>query len=66
MEPIRDLIIQILGEYSPSLSPSGEVLGGLFSLDLTWIVGAAAFLLMLYFCGKGLLVVLKGLFHGGW
>lgn len=45
---MRDLIIQILGEYTPSLSPDGEVLGGLYSLDFTWIAGAVLFGISLY------------------
>lgn len=44
---MRDLIVNLLGEYTPSLSPDGQVLGGLYSLDLTWIVGAVAFLMLL-------------------
>lgn len=45
---MRDLIVSIMGEYQPSLSPDGKVLGGLYSLDLTWIVGAICFIICLY------------------
>lgn len=47
-ETMRDLIISILGEYQPTLSPNGEVLGGLYSLDFTWLVGAAVFVIFVY------------------
>lgn len=40
---IRDHIVTLLGEYQPSLGPNGEVLGGLYSLDFTWLVGAFCF-----------------------
>ncbi len=46
---MRDLIIRLLGEYQPKISPTtGQVLGGIESLDFTWIVGAVAFLLTLW------------------
>lgn len=56
---MRDIIVSILGEYTPSLSPDGEVLGGLYSLDLTWIVGAICFVICLYSVLRLLGVLLK-------
>ncbi len=47
-QTMRDLIISILGEYQPNLSPDGEVLGGLYSLDFTWLVGAVVFVIFVY------------------
>lgn len=47
-ETMRDLIIAILGEYQPVLSPEGKVLGGLYSLDFTWLVGAVTFVIFVY------------------
>lgn len=37
---IKEILIMIVGEYTPTLSPDGEVLGGIFSLDFAWIFGA--------------------------
>lgn len=47
-ETMRDLMIAVLGEYQPTLGPDGNVLGGLYSLDLTWIAGAVVFIVFVY------------------
>lgn len=47
-QTMRDFIILILGEYQPNLSPEGTVLGGLYSLDFTWITGAVVFVIFVY------------------
>lgn len=47
---MRDIIISLLGEYKPSLSPDGVFIGGLASLDFTWLVGAFSFLICLVGC----------------
>lgn len=47
---MRDLIISLLGEYTPSTAPDGSVVGGLYSLDLTWIVGAVVFVIAFTGC----------------
>lgn len=59
---MRDLIVELLGEYTPTLSPSGEVLGGLYSLDYTWLVGAFCFCATLVAVFCILRTLLKGVF----
>lgn len=58
---MRDLIVNLLGEYSPTLSPDGELVGGLYSLDFTWIVGAVCFVVLLLGFVSLLRILLKGL-----
>lgn len=58
---MRDLIVNLLGEYSPTLSPDGELVGGLYSLDFTWIVGAVCFMVLLLGFVSLLRILLKGL-----
>lgn len=58
---MRDIIVELLGEYTPSLGPEGEVLGGLYSLDLTWILGAVCFVILLLGMVSFLRILLKGL-----
>lgn len=52
---MRDIIVSLLGEYSPSVAPDGSFLGGLASIDFTWLVGAFSFLI----CLVGCLVLLR-------
>ena len=40
---MKELIIEILGEYQPVLNPDGSNLGGLASLDYEWLMGAFLF-----------------------
>lgn len=57
---MRDIIISILGEYTPNVSTTtGKVLGGIESLDFTWIVGAILFLICVWSVFKILGVLLK-------
>lgn len=58
---MRDLIVNLLGEYSPTLSPDGELVGGLYSLDFTWIVGAVCFVILLLGFVSLVRILLKGL-----
>lgn len=44
---MREVIVELLGEYTPNLLPDGSAIGGLYSIDFTWIVGAIAFLMLL-------------------
>jgi len=56
---MRDLIVSLLGEYKPSLLPDGTAVGGLYSLDLTWITGALAFIISLI----GVILLLRTLLN---
>lgn len=58
---MRDFIVQLLGEYKPSLLPDGTAVGGLYSLDFTWIVGAVAFLICLFGAISLIRILLKGI-----
>lgn len=40
---MKDVIISLLGEYTPVTYPDGSPMGGLASLDYEWLVGAAMF-----------------------
>lgn len=58
---MRDFIVQLLGEYKPPTTvPSGKS-DGLYSLDFTWIVGAAAFLICLLGAISLIRILLKGI-----
>lgn len=52
---IRDYIAGMLGEYQPIVLESGEV-----CIDWTYIFAGVAFLIALWFCFRGLLILLKG------
>lgn len=45
---MREILIKIFGEYKPTLGPNGEVLGGLYSIDFTWIAGVIVFCIFLW------------------
>lgn len=60
---IRVLIISILGEYSPTLGNDGEIIGGLASIDFTWIAGAVFFGIMLVGTICILRTMIRGLFN---
>lgn len=59
---MRDLIIELLGEYTPTLTDDGQMLGGLASLDFTWLCGAACFVIMLIGVLGILRTMMKGIF----
>ena len=59
---MRDLIVEIIGEYKPSLTEDGQMLGGLASIDFTWLVGATCFVIMLIGTLAILRTILKGIF----
>lgn len=63
MEPIstmRSLVISVLGEYQPVINEAGDPIGGLASLDYTWLAGAAFFGIMLV----GTVCVLRTMMRG--
>lgn len=60
MDTLRDYIVSFIGEYTPTLSPDGEVLGGLYSIDFTWIFAAVCFCIMLV----GVLCILRTMIRG--
>ena len=57
---MRELIVELLGEYTPVTQENGDIIGGLASLDYTWLVGAACFCIMLV----GVLCILRTMFKG--
>lgn len=58
---MRDLITNLLGEYSPTMGEGGEFIGGLASLDFTWLVGAVCFIIMLWGVFSLIRVLLKSI-----
>lgn len=58
---MRDLIVSLLGEYTPSLLPDGTPIGGVYSIDFTWIVGAVCFVVLLLGFVSLIRILLKGL-----
>lgn len=63
MDPImtmRMLVISILGQYTPVTNSNGDPIGGLASLDYTWLVGAALFAIMLI----GTICILRTMIRG--
>lgn len=40
---MKEMIIDILGQYTPVTYPDGSPMGGLASLDYEWLVGALLF-----------------------
>lgn len=57
---MREIIVELLGEYTPVTQENGDIIGGLASLDYTWLVGAACFCIMLV----GTLCILRTMFKG--
>lgn len=63
MDPIstmRSLVISVLGEYQPVTNEVGDPIGGLASLDYTWLAGAAFFGIMLV----GTICILRTMMRG--
>lgn len=58
---MRDLITSLLGEYTPTLLPDGTAVGGLYSIDFTWIVGAVCFVICLWGVFSLVRVLLKSI-----
>lgn len=58
---MRDLITTLLGEYTPTVGEDGTFIGGLASIDFTWIVGAVCFIIMLLGVISLLRVLLKSI-----
>lgn len=61
---MRELIVSLLGEYTPSLLPDGTPIGGVYSLDLTWIVGAVCFVVLLLGMISLIRILLKSILGG--
>lgn len=60
---MRDIIVELLGEYSPTTN-NGEFIGGLASIDFTWICGALCFIIMLIGTLGIIRTMFKGIFGG--
>lgn len=58
---MRDLIVSLIGEYTPALAPDGTFVGGLASIDFTWLVGAVCFVIMLWGVFSLIRVLLKSI-----
>lgn len=58
---MREIISTLLGDYSPTTTPDGAFIGGLASIDFTWLVGALCFILMLWGVISLLRILLKSI-----
>lgn len=56
---MKDIVIQLLGEYTPKVYEDGTPIGGLASLDYEWIVGAVLFVVAFI----GTILILRTLLH---
>lgn len=56
---MREVIISLLGEYTPLLDENDNIIGGLAGLDYTWIVGAILFIVAFI----GVILILRTLLH---
>lgn len=54
-----DIVTKIFGAYTPNLAPDGTVLGGLYSINWTWIAGVVLFAICLISFFRILGVVIK-------
>ena len=45
---MKQAITAVLGEYTPTIGASGEVLQGAANLDWQWIAGAIVFVVAIY------------------
>lgn len=45
---MKDAITAVLGQYTPTIGTSGEVLQGAANLDWQWIAGAVLFAICTY------------------
>lgn len=62
---MKELIIQLLGEYTPKTYPDGSPMGGLASLDYEWLVGATLFGICILIVIKCISSLLVAAFKGG-
>lgn len=62
---MKDVIISLLGEYTPKTYPDGSPMGGLASLDYEWLVGAAMFGIITIIVVKCISSLLVAAFKGG-
>lgn len=60
IDTMRSLVTSILGTYQPVIDANGNNIGGLASLDYTWLAGAAFFGIMLV----GTLCILRTMIRG--
>lgn len=56
---MKEVIISLLGEYTPRTFEDGTPIGGLASLDYEWIVGAVLFVVAFI----GTILILRTLLH---
>lgn len=62
---MKDVIISLLGEYTPRVSYEGEALSGLATLDYEWLIGALMFGVMTIIIVKCISSLLVAAFKGG-
>lgn len=62
---MKDVIISLLGEYTPRVSYDGEPLAGLATLDYEWLIGAFMFGVMTIIIVKCISSLLVAAFKGG-
>lgn len=56
---MKEVIISLLGEYTPVVNEDGSPIGGLASLDYEWLLGAVCFVVGLI----GIILLLRTLLN---
>lgn len=62
---MKDLIINLLGEYQTKTDEAGNLIGGLAGLDYEWIIGALCFGFASYLVLKTISSLIIAAFKGG-
>lgn len=62
---MKDIIIDLIGEYSPLLDENDQIIQGLSGIDFTWIVSAICFMIPTFLVLKCISSLLIAAFKGG-
>lgn len=61
---MKDIIIQLFGEYTPITTENGEIIGGLAGIDYPYIIGALCFLIVVWFVIRCISSLIVSTFQG--
>lgn len=61
---MKDIIIELLGEYQLKYDDTGNLIGGLAGIDYQYLIGAFLFCISIFFCLKCICSLIVSAFQG--
>lgn len=61
---MKELIIELLGNYTPITNNNGEIIGGLAGIDYPYVIGCLCFVICLFFVLKCICSLIVSAFQG--